>query len=178
MKKHLALIRGINVGKAKRIAMAELRALMEELGYLDVQTLLNSGNVVFGIPAKLKGDHAARIQRGISEQLGVSARVLVISGDVLAKVVAENPLADVSDPSRYLVSFVHDAADLAKLGPLLQQSWKPELLATGSHAAYLWCPSGILDSKLPEAVGRLLGDGATARNWTTVNKLHALVTGA
>ncbi|MES2072036.1 MAG: DUF1697 domain-containing protein [Pseudomonadota bacterium] len=175
MKKYVALLRGINVGKAKRVAMADLRALMEELGYLEVQTLLNSGNVVFSVQAKLKGDHAKRIQQGISEQLGVSARVLVISGEVLEKVVAENPLAEVSDPARYLVSFVHDAADLAKLAPLQQQSWEPDLLAVGSHAAYLWCASGILESKLQQAVSRLLGDGTTARNWTTVSKLHALL---
>lgn len=178
MKKHIALIRGINVGKAKRVAMADLRVLMEELGYLDARTLLNSGNIVFSIPPRLKGDHANRIQQGMADKLGVSARVLVISSEVLAAVVAENPLEPVSDPSRYLISFVYDAADLAKLAPLLAKSWAPELLATGSHAAYLWCARGILESKLPEAVGRVLGDGMTARNWGTVNKLHAMASEA
>jgi uncharacterized protein (DUF1697 family) len=53
---HVALLRGINVGKAKRVAMADLRALLEELGYADVRTLLNSGNVVFTAPRAAKGD--------------------------------------------------------------------------------------------------------------------------
>jgi len=60
---HVALIRGINVGKAKRVAMADLRALLEKLGYGDVRTLLNSGNIVYTVPAKLRGDSAARIQK-------------------------------------------------------------------------------------------------------------------
>jgi uncharacterized protein (DUF1697 family) len=176
MNRHVALLRGINVGRAKRVAMADLRALVAGLGYRDVRTLLNSGNVVFTVPPGAKGDAAARIQDGIAAKLGVTARVLVITADDLATVVAEDPLRGIADdPSRYLVAFLSDPADLAKLRPLTRQDWAPGALALGKRVAYLWCPEGILDSKLPEAVGRLIGDAATTRNWATVTKLHALV---
>ncbi|HZW81825.1 MAG TPA: DUF1697 domain-containing protein, partial [Candidatus Deferrimicrobium sp.] len=77
--KQVALIRGINVGRAKRVAMAELRALVEDLGYSDVRTLLNSGNIVFAAPGTDKLDSAARIEETLSSRLGVSARVIVLT---------------------------------------------------------------------------------------------------
>lgn len=176
--RHVALIRGINVGKAKRVAMADLRALVEDLGYGDVRTLLNSGNVVFTVPAKSKGAAAARMEEALTAKLGVSARFQVLSAAELATVVAENPLGEVADdPSRLLIAFLANPADLARLEPLAKQDWGADVLALGTRAAYLWCGGGILASKLPEAVGRVLGDAVTTRNWATVTKLQALVAG-
>jgi uncharacterized protein (DUF1697 family) len=176
MQKQVALLRGINVGRAKRIAMAELRSLVESLGYQDVRTLLNSGNVVFSVPPKTKGDPAARIQAGLAKQLGVSAAVICVTADHFEIIVAENPLADVAtDPGRLLVAFVNDTAALAKLAPLTRQGLLPEVLALGSRAAYLWCPNGSLVGNLFPAANRLLGEGATTRNWATVLKLHAML---
>jgi uncharacterized protein (DUF1697 family) len=179
--RHVALIRGINVGKAKRVAMADLRALVEELGYGDVRTLLNSGNVVFTIPAQskgdAKGDPAARLEQALVAKVGFSARFQVLSAAQLDTVVAENPLGEVADdPSRLMVAFLANPADLARLEPLAKQDWGADVLALGTRAAYLWCGGGILASKLPEAVGRVLGDAVTTRNWATVMKLQALAT--
>ena len=70
----VALIRGINVGKAKRVAMAELRAELEKIGYEDVRTLLNSGNVVFTLPVKSKGEPDARKPQYIVTVRGVGYR--------------------------------------------------------------------------------------------------------
>ena len=67
--------------------------------------------------------------------------------------------------------------DQARLKPLLKQDWGEEALGLGRRVAYCWCPPGILKSNLPEAVGRLLGDAATARNWATMQKLLALARG-
>src|SRR5262245_8002074 len=80
----VALLRGINVGTAKRVAMADLRALVEGLGYGDVRTLLNSGNVVFSVPRTAKGDPAARIEKALAAKLGVSSRILVLRDPGLA----------------------------------------------------------------------------------------------
>jgi uncharacterized protein (DUF1697 family) len=77
------------------------------------------------------------------------------------------------DPARHLVAVLRDAADGAKLEPLLKQDWAAEALAVGSRVAYLWCADGILESRLLVAVGRALRDGVTTRNWATVLKLHA-----
>jgi uncharacterized protein (DUF1697 family) len=171
----VALIRGINVGKAKRVAMADLRALVEDLGYGDVKTLLNSGNVVFTAPGVAPGDAAAHIEGALAKRTGVSARVTVLTARELATVIAENPLAEVADnPSRLLVAVLMDKADRRRLEPLAKQDWTPETLALGTRAAYLWCAGGILASRLPEAVSRALGDAVTTRNWATMTKLQAL----
>jgi uncharacterized protein (DUF1697 family) len=173
--RQVALIRGINVGRAKRVAMADLRALVEGLGYGDVRTLLNSGNIVFTAPRTKSGHAAACIEKALAEGLGVSARVTVLTAAELAAAVTENPLLDVADdPSRLLAAVLGNPADRTKLGPLLKQDWSPEALAVGTRVAYLWCAEGILASRLAEAVGRVLGDAVTSRNWATVLKLHAL----
>jgi uncharacterized protein (DUF1697 family) len=173
--RYVALFRGINVGRAKRVAMADLRALVAELGYTDVRTLLNSGNVVFSAPAATARGAAPRIEQALAARCGIAARVTVLSAAELAGVVAGNPLLAVADnPSRLLVAILSDRADRARLAPLAKQDWSPERLALGERAAYLWCPEGILTSRLAEAVSRALGDAVTSRNWATILKLQAL----
>ncbi len=171
----VALIRGINVGHAKRVSMADLRALVEALGYGDVRTLLNSGNVLFSAPGAAPADAAARIEGVLAAQLGIPARVTVLSAAELATAVAENPLVEIADnPSRLLVAILADPADRAKLEPLLVQDWAPEALVIGTHVAYLWCPQGVIASRLAQAIGRALGEAVTMRNWTTMTRLQAL----
>jgi len=173
---HVALLRGINVGKAKRVSMAELRALVEGLGYRDVRTLLNSGNVVFTAPRVAPATAAARIEAAIARELGVASRVTVLAAAELAAAVAGNPLAAGDrNPSRLLVSILADPADRRRLDSLAGEDWSPELLALGPRAAYLWCPEGVLASRAAEAIGRALGDAVTTRNWATMTKLAALL---
>jgi uncharacterized protein (DUF1697 family) len=173
------LIRGINVGRAKRVAMADLRALVEGLGYGDVRTLLNSGNVVFTVPASAPKGPATRIEKAMTSRLGISARVTVLTASELAAVVADNPLGGIADnPSRLLVTVLTDPADRKRLLPLARQDWAPDALAVGARVAYLWCPKSMLESPLFDAVSRLLGDAATTRNWATITKLHALMEGS
>lgn len=177
MQTFIALLRGINVGKAKRVPMAELRDLLTGLGYADVATLLNSGNVVFraakGTPAK----HAAEITRAISTNLKVEVPVIVKSARDLAAIVSENPLAEKAhDHSRLLVAFVHDKKALSGVAAIDSLVVPPEQFVVGKNAAYLNCANGILASK---AAGALLGKTgrlATTRNWATVLKLQALAT--
>ena len=176
MQKSVALLRGINVGKAKRVAMADLRALVDALGYRDAQTLLNSGNVVFGVPGKTRGDAAARIEAALAAELGVTARVLVATAEEVAAAVAGDPFVGVAtDPSKYLVTFVRDAAALATVTPLLDRDWSPDALRVGERVVYTWCAQGILQSDAAAAVAKRLGDAGTARNWATVLKLHAML---
>jgi uncharacterized protein (DUF1697 family) len=174
----VALIRGINVGRAKRVAMADLRALLEDLGYRDVRTLLNSGNIVFTCARAAPRAVASRIENALASGLGVHARVTVLTAAELAAAVADNPLLELADePSRLLVAVLTNAADRPKLAPLLKQDWAREALAIGTRVAYLWCADGILASRLAEAVSRALGDAVTTRNWATMKKLHALTKG-
>ena len=170
----VALLRGINVGKAKRIAMADLRRMFEDLGYQDVRTLLNSGNVVFTAPRP--GDDAARIEAALPKKLGVGARVTVLSGSEVIEAVRANPLKTIADnPSRLLVVAPRDPRAIARLKPLLRERWAPEALALGKRVAWLWCGRGILGSRLWTAVERALEKEVTARNMATMTKLRDLL---
>ncbi len=171
----VALLRGINVGKAKRLAMADLRALVESLGYGDVRTLLNSGNVVFTAPAKRGGDAAARIESALEKRLGVASRTIVLTAKEVAEIVGRNPLAKVaSNPSRLLIMVLSDTAARERVGPLAGRRWTPEAMALGTRAAYLWCPNGSINSPLLTAVNRVVGEAGTVRNFATMTKLAAL----
>lgn len=172
---HIGLLRGINVGTAKRVAMSDLRALVEELGYGNVRTLLNSGNVVFDAAQKSKADPAARIEKALLERTGVSARVTVLSAREWESVIADNPLrVPEADASRFLVNLLRDPADRKLVAAIAKQNWAPDSIAIGSRAIYVHCTTGILESKLLAAVQRALGDRTTARNWATMLKLQAL----
>jgi uncharacterized protein (DUF1697 family) len=176
MSRCVALFRGINVGKAKRMAMADLRALLGKLGYTDVATLLNSGNAVFTAKSGKNAQHAGRIREAVAKKLGVDAHVIVKSSKELSAIFAGNPFAGIAtDPSRFLVAFVQDDAALAAVKTLMAQDWGNERLHVGKHAAYLWCANGILESR---ALGRLLSgleNLGTTRNWSTLGKIHTLM---
>ena len=176
MKRHIALLRGINVGKAKRVPMADLRALMEALGYADVRTLLNSGNAVFDAKGGTPAGHAKKLRAAILEKTGVDCEVVVKAAADLAAAIAEHPLRHhANDDARMLVMFVQEAATLAELEALASDAWAPEAFAVGAHAAWLWCADGIIESRVAKAVGKVLKERGTARNWATVEKLQAMV---
>ena len=173
---YIALLRGINVGKAKRIAMADLRALLEGLGHTDVATLLNSGNVVFRSSKKTPAKIAAEISAAIATQLGIDVPVIVKSAKDLAAIIDGNALVDAAaDPSRLLVAFVQETDALPALSAIAPHVVPPERFLLGREAAYLHCARGILESKAGEALVGKAGKAATTRNWATVLKLQALV---
>lgn len=176
MTTYIALLRGINVGKAKRIAMADLRALLEGLGHADVATLLNSGNVLFRSDRKTPAKIAAEISAAIAAQLKIEVPVIVKSAKDLAAIIDGNALADVADdPSRLLAAFVQEADALPALSAIAPLVVPPERFLLGREAAYLHCARGILESKAGEALVGKAGKVATTRNWATVLKLQALV---
>ena len=95
-----------------------------------------------------------------------------------SRVIKENALGRVAtDPARLLVAFCSDKARLKELSALKRRDWAPEAMVAGGLAAYLWCADGILASRLLEAVGRVLGESTTTRNWATVSKVHAALQG-
>lgn len=176
MTTYIGLLRGINVGKAKRIAMADLRALLEGLGHADVATLLNSGNVVFRSGRKIPAKIAAEIAAAIAAQLKIDVPVIVKSAKELATIIDDNALADAAtDPARLLVAFVQEAGALPTLSAIAPHVVPPEQFLLGREAAYLHCARGILESKAGEALVGKAGKAATTRNWATVLKLQALV---
>ena len=176
MPRYVALFRGINVGKAKRIAMADLRVLLDKLGYTDVQTLLNSGNAVFTGDAAPNSKHADRIHDAVLKKTGIDAMVIVKSAKDMAGVIEGNELGtEANDHSRLLVALCNDAKGLAGVKKLASQQWGEEKLHVGKHAAYLWCANGILESKVAVALLKGLDGSGTTRNWATLNKILALM---
>ena len=174
MTRRVALLRGVNVGRAKRIPMAELRGLLEKLGYSDVRTLLNSGNAVFQATRPDVGRMAPEIEAAIRTRFGLAAPVIVLTAQELDAIVAGNPLPRAGRvPSRILVAFVSGRAVLVEARALLAKSWTPDALAVGEKAAYLWCAGGIIESKLMQVFARATGEAATTRNWATVLRLQA-----
>lgn len=178
MPTFVALLRGVNVGKANRVPMADFRALLANLGYTGVATLLNSGNAVFrsarGAPAK----HATDIAAALAHEMQVEVQVVVKSAKEIAAIVSECPIKpEAPDYSRFVVAFVQDSTTLRGLAAIDSLTVRPERFAIGRQAAYLHCAAGILQSEAGKA---LLGKGArlaTTRNWATVLKLAALANG-
>jgi uncharacterized protein (DUF1697 family) len=171
----VALLRGINVGKAKRVAMADLRALMEDLGHTDVATVLMSGNVVFssskrGTPALAKG-----IEEAIRARLGMEVRVLVRTAAEVQAVLDANPFVDeaATAPNRLQVTFFDGSPDRNLLRPVLEADWSPEAVALGRGVLYAWQPDGMTGSKLGEALTKVPGPVTTTRNLATLQKLLA-----
>jgi len=174
-QRYIALLRGVNVGRANRLSMDDFKAVLSRLGYDDPRTLLNSGNAVFSASPRPEAALAAEIEAGLAEQCGLSVRVVVISAEQLAEAIALNPLTDIADdPSRLLVSFFRDDADVARLDELTARDWTPEVFAVVGCVAYLWLPAGVTSSALAAALARLFGDAVTSRNWATVLKLRDL----
>ncbi|WP_119964029.1 DUF1697 domain-containing protein [Simplicispira lacusdiani] len=174
MTTFIALLRGINVGKAHRVPMAELRALLTGLGYAGVATLLNSGNVVFQASGGTPVAHAEAIARALAGQMQVDVPVIVVTAQELAAIVAACPLEAAADPSRLLVAFAQNAQALSALEALRPLLAPPERFEIGPRAAYLHCAGGILESRAGKALLGRAGREVTTRNWATVCKLQAL----
>jgi uncharacterized protein (DUF1697 family) len=174
MSECVALIRGINVGRGHRLAMADLRSMLLDLGHTNVRTLLNSGNVVFQSKRPNVAKIAASIEAAILAKRGFSAAVTVITAQELDCIVDENPLLQVVDDyARHLIAFVTHPKHLEGLRPMLKESWIPDEFGITGRAAYLWCATGLLDSKFLRAFSRRAGATVTTRNWATVLKLQS-----
>ena len=175
MTTYVVLLRGVNLGRNRRLAMADLRRWLEALGYANVRTHLQSGNALVTSdqkPAALQ----KQIEKRLEEETGASIRCVVRTHDDLQRVVDGNPFEGVAtDPARFVVAFLAEPAKKARLATLDPAEYEPERWHIGQREIYLWHPNGINQSKLTnELTDRNLGVLATARNWNTVLKLLAM----
>lgn len=167
-----ALLRGVNIGPNKRISMATLRAIVESLGHTDVETYLQSGNVVFA--PKGRGDHAARLSKAIAAETGHEVAVQLRTGEELARVVEASPYR-VSDPTKLVVAFLGAELELGQLGLGDLEPYLPDELTVHGRELYVSVPNGQGRSKLMETlVKRRLPTTITVRNWRTVEALAEL----
>lgn len=171
MPRFVVLLRGINVGKAKRIAMADLRALLGDLGYTDVRTVLNSGNAVLTGPEDDPAAHAGRIEAAITDRTGLDVRTVVLTAAQLTAIAEAHPFADVADDgSRMMAHVLAEPPDPAD--PHDPVAADPEHARLVGRVIYQWCPDGLLAAP---AVGWPDGRLVTTRNWNTVTKLVSLL---
>jgi uncharacterized protein (DUF1697 family) len=153
--------------------MADLRSLLDDLGYGEVRTLLQSGNAVLATKGGTAAQHARDISAGIDRALGMKVTVLLLSAAELAAVVDANPFAGKSDPKHLHVTFLSRSVPRNKLAQIDHASVAPDDFAAGTRVIYELRPNGVMGSHLPDWQ-KVLGVDATARNWNTVTKLHAL----
>jgi uncharacterized protein (DUF1697 family) len=175
MARLIVLLRGINLGARNRISMPELRGALEDAGYDDVRTYLQSGNVVLTSTASAK-KVARECERLVTKRFGLEIDVVVRTRNELAKVVERNPLGQVAkDPKRYQVSFLEAKPTAKTVRELEDVATAKERVVSIGRELYAWHPAGVARSKLwAQLGGKGLGVTATTRNWTTVTKLLEL----
>lgn len=172
MGRRVVLLRGINLGPNRRIAMPELREAFAGAGFEDVRTYVQSGNVVLASDVP-PGELEQLTERLIAERFGLDVPVIARTRDELAAVVEHNPLGEVAvDPKRYQVSFLSAPLEEGVVAGLAAVAAPSERLVADGRELYAWHPDGAARSKLwAKLAGTGLGVKATARNWTTVSTL-------
>jgi len=165
----VALLRGINLGRHRRLSMATLREGLGELGYGEVRTQGQSGNVVLRASAP-PSQVARAIEIEIESRLEIEVDVIVRTADELSDLLAADPLA--GDPARHLVAFFPSEPDRALLEKFAERDFAPEQWSVRGREVHLWCPNGVQDSPLSKLVGdRRLAPTVTVRNWRTLTKV-------
>lgn len=175
--RHVALLRGINVGGKNVIPMAGLRAAFEALGFDGVETYIQSGNVLFAAPRATPVELGRRIERALKETFSYDGRVLVLSADTFAEVVAQAPRGFGKETSRYRYDVLFTLAPLKAVDALAQLAPKPGVDAAeaGEHALYFRrLIARAAQSRLTRLTSLPAYQHLTVRNWNTTTKLHAL----
>jgi uncharacterized protein (DUF1697 family) len=184
--RYAALLRGVNVGGGKKLAMADLRRLLTGFGHDDVATLLQSGNAVFTAPASDPVALALQIETGLASELGLASKVLLRTHSELAAVVEANPFPTAEEePAKHLVQFLFEPLD-ARARRTIEEfdatAFAPEDFRVGDGVIYFRFPNGIgrnvmdapftkhLTANFAKAVRPVM----TGRNWNTVRKLRDL----
>jgi uncharacterized protein (DUF1697 family) len=171
MANRIALLRGINIGPRQRVKMPELRALIEGLGHTDVETLVQSGNVVFTARAK-PATLEKQLEEAIEAELGVDPKVVVRTRDELAAAIEANPFEVPGNPKDLHVTFLAGKPDAQARKTLEDADLAPDELKFLGREIYILYNDGMGRSELAKQLGRAkLGVAATDRNWNTVTKL-------
>ncbi len=173
---HIALLRGINVGGKHKLPMKDLRALFEAAGAGEVQTYIQSGNVVFESAAAEAKRIPTAVEAAIEKKFGFSSPVVVRSAAALRKVFAEHPFAaDATELKLLMVAFLSKRPTAAAVKRLDAPRFHPDRFEVRGAEVFLHYPSGVARSKLTNAyLDRTLGTTSTVRNWKTVTKLVEL----
>jgi uncharacterized protein (DUF1697 family) len=176
MPRYVALLRSVNVSGHGRLAMSELRASVESLGYQDVSTYIQTGNVLFSASARSDAVVAGAIEERLAEDLGDAPAVIVRTVSDLVRIGSSSPYAKTgADPARHHVTFLATAPTKKALTAFdLPPSGRDKLVVDGREI-YVSTPDGYAGTKYTGTfLERRLGVVSTTRNWNTVTKLCEL----
>lgn len=177
MPVHIALLRAVNVGGRQPILMADLRDLLTKLGFEDVRSLLQSGNLVFRSHPRRGSEIASLLEKEAANRLDLHTDFLVRSQEEWDRIITHNPFQDEAkrDPAHLIVMFLKRSPSAEQVAALQSTITGPEMVSTDSEQAYLVYPAGIGRSRLTNTfLEKKLGTRGTARNWNTVLKLAFL----
>ncbi|HYP44518.1 MAG TPA: DUF1697 domain-containing protein [Propionibacteriaceae bacterium] len=171
MTRYASFLRGVNLGPSNKIAMPALRAMAERLGYSDVRTYINSGNLLFSTDADRAG-LGLDIRRAIEAEFGLSIDVAVRTAEELRAIVASNPYPG-GDPSRVTVAFLIGLPPADAEQRLAAVADEPYTIA-GSEV-WVNYTGGQAGSKLAAQFSRIMGASSTVRNLRTVSRVAQML---
>jgi len=180
MTTFIALLRGINVGGHRKILMADLCAVCAELGFRDVQSYIQSGNLVFAAAGKAPGV-AAKLEQALEQRFGFEVDTIVRTAAEWPRYVEDNPLAKAADkaPNAVMLALAKQPPLASAVSALRARATAGERIEAAGDAIWIHFAGGVANSKLsPSAVDRLVGSPTTMRNWRTVLKLAEMVAAA
>jgi uncharacterized protein (DUF1697 family) len=174
MQTYISILRGINVGGQKKVRMAVLKSLYETLGLGNVQTYVQSGNVVFDSEEQDAEKLRKSIEAQIETTFGFSVPVLIRTADDLQRVIESHPFAN-EEPIRVLVTFLYETPEQSKWDELSLYQDQMDQFALGEHEIFLFCPGGYGRTKLSNNFfEKKLGVIATTRNWKSIITLYEM----
>jgi uncharacterized protein (DUF1697 family) len=176
MTRYIALLRGVNLGGYNKVAMADLRALLSNMGLADVQTVVQSGNAVFGCGAKSCATLERTLEAELEKRLKLKIDFHVRTADEWRSAIEANPFTAeaTKDPARLLLTCFKSPLDPASVKALRNAIPGREVLHGDGRHLYMYYPDGQGNSKAALLVDKMLGARGTGRNWNTVLKLAAL----
>ncbi|WP_340152841.1 DUF1697 domain-containing protein [uncultured Marivirga sp.] len=177
METKIAILRGINVGGKKKILMADLKILMQNLGYQNIQTYIQSGNIIFKADEKLQNKEiAAGIETAILNKFDFEVPVIVLSKNEIESAVANNPFyTPDADINNLHLTFLSEEPDKGKLALIEIVDCTPDQFKIINKNVFIYCEASYHKSKLTnDLFERKLKVKATTRNWKTVLKLWDL----
>ena len=173
----VAMLRSVNLPNHQKVNMQALKTLCTSLGLRDVQTYIQSGNLVFRDAEEDPDALAQRIEQAMEASFGFRPVVIVRTASELRKVIANNPFRGRKEvePSKLLVVFIKSAPTKQARDKLLAIPCEPEELHIHSREVYIYYPDGMARPKIPLIrMEKALQSSSTGRNWNTVNKLLAM----
>lgn len=174
---YISMLRGINVGANKRIKMERLRTSFQALGFDQVSTYIQSGNVIFKSAKIAQSALSRRIEERLLADFGFSVSVILRTSDEMAKAIQNNPFFKNPgiDPQKLHLAFLSDTPSAAALRKLATSIAAPDQFHYSGKEVYLYLPNGVSGGSLMKtSLDRILSLPTTTRNWRTVNAVHQI----